>query len=868
MPPFHNFTSKAQDAIRRAHELAIERGQNQIEPAHLLAGLLLQDDGVVISILEKMEVDMALLTDSTLDAIDGGARANVVMPYPQIYLTPDLGRVLEEAHRSSVALKDDNISIEHLFLGLLGANSKAKEILGRFRIEKETVLRILSEVRGQLKVSEVDQEMKLTVLERYSKNLTRLARQGKLDPVIGREDEIRRIMQVLMRRTKNNPVLICEAGVGKTAIVEGLARKIAEGDVPELLKEKELIALDLGSLVAGTKYRGEFEERLKSVMREIERAGGKVIIFIDELHTIVGAGAAEGAIDASNMLKPALARGELHAIGATTLKEYQKYIERDPALARRFQPVYVYEPTVEETIAILKGLKYRYEEHHGIKITDAARAAAANLSSRYISDRFLPDKAVDLVDEAASSLRLEIDSTPRKLEELKHAIMTHEIEREGLKNAKDKLSKDKLKRISRDLAELKDEYKEIEVKWKEEKTAIGEIRGLKKEVDALRQESQLSEREGDFGKVAEIRYGKIPESEKKLHQSEIKLRKLQSLRQVAKEEVGEEEVGDVVARWTGIPVTKILETEAVKLLKMEDALKTRVIAQDETVGKISNAVRRSRAGIADEDRPMGSFIFLGPTGVGKTELAKAVAQFMFNDEKALIRFDMSEYMEKHTASKFFGSPPGYVGYEEGGQLTELVKHRPYSVILFDEIEKAHPDIFHVLLQILDNGRLTDAKGRTVNFKNTIIIMASNIGSEFAQDYSRLGFLSDGEDTREKEEDDVRQKVRKVLERNFRPEFLNRVDEIVFFNNLSRDVLRRIVDIQLSRVVSRMAKKDIAIEFSDALRRYVAEKGYDTKYGARPLKRFIESKILNALASEIVSGRLSAGDAVLVRSEER
>jgi len=859
MPPFHNFTSKAQDAIRRAHELAIERGQNQIEPAHLLAALLLQDEGVVISILEKMEVDMALLTDSVLDAIDGGARANVVMPYPQIYLTPDLGRVLEEAHRSSVALKDDNISIEHLFLGLLGANSKAKEILGRFRIEKETVLRILSEVRGQLKVSEVDQEMKLTVLERYSKNLTRLARQGKLDPVIGREDEIRRIMQVLMRRTKNNPVLIGEAGVGKTAIVEGLARKIAEGDVPELLKEKELIALDLGSLVAGTKYRGEFEERLKSVMREIERAGGKVIIFIDELHTIVGAGAAEGAIDASNMLKPALARGELHAIGATTLKEYQKYIERDPALARRFQPVYVDEPSQNDAVSILRGLRERYELHHGVKITDEAIQYAVILSARYITERFLPDKAVDLIDEAASALRLELDSMPDELDKAARHITKLEVEKEALARDADQRSKVKTRKVQKEIDELKEKTYGLELKWKNEKDTITRIRQIKKDLEVLRNEAEGAERKGELARVAEIRYGRIPELERQLSSEESRLKKLQTSRRFLKEEVTEEDIAAVVSRWTGIPVMRMLEAEAHKLSRIEDELKKRIVGQNEAITRIANAVRRSRAGISDEDRPIGSFIFLGPTGVGKTELAKALAEFMFNDEKSLIRVDMSEYMERHTVSKFIGSPPGYVGYEEGGQLTEMIRHRPYAVVLFDEIEKAHPEVFNIMLQILDNGRLTDAKGRHVNFKNTIIILTSNVGSEFVREMEKLGFVVNAENGRDQKEEELRDKIRKSLEKRFRPEFLNRLDDIVIFNTLTKENLMRIVEIQLKKVISRLEGKEISVKVSDEAKAWLVEQGYDPHYGARPLRRFIESKILNPLAEKIVKGSIGKGD---------
>ena len=868
MPPFHNFTAKAQEAIRRAHELAIERGQNQIDSMHLLAALVLQDDGIVISILDKLEADLALLTDSILDSLDGQIRTNLMISPHQIYLTPELGKTLEEAHKAAASLKDEYISSEHLFLGILEINSHAKEILGKFRIDKERVMHILSELRGKERVLEAEPDLKLQVLERYAKNLTKLARQDKLDPVIGREEEIKRIMQILARRTKNNPVLIGEAGVGKTAIVEGLASMIARGDVPDILKDKELISLDLASLVAGTKYRGEFEERLKGLMRELERAQGRVILFIDELHTIVGAGAAEGAIDASNILKPALSRGELHAIGATTLKEYQKYIERDPALARRFQPVHVEEPSLNDAISILRGLKEKYELHHGIRITEEAISAAVNLSSRYLSDRFLPDKAVDLIDEAASALRLELDSMPDELEKARRSITKLEIENEALKTEDTPMAKQKMKNVQKDVEDLKEKSRDLEMRWKSEKETINNIRRLKKDLEVLRSEASIAERKGELAKVAEISYGRIPENEKKLFYEELRLKKLQKTRMILKEEVRGEDIADVVSRWTGIPVTRMIEEEAAKLLRMEDELKKRIVGQDEAISKVASAVRRSRAGISDEDRPIGSFMFLGPTGVGKTELAKSLAEFMFNDAKALIRVDMSEFMERHAISKFIGSPPGYVGYEEGGQLTELIRHRPYAVILFDEIEKAHPEVFNIMLQILDNGRLTDAKGRHVNFKNSVIVMTSNVGSEFVHEMEKLGFSADESSGKDAREDELKDKIRKSLERRFRPEFLNRLDEIIIFNTLSKENLKSIVEIQLSRMKGRLSAKSIEIELTSAAKDFIASEGYDPHYGVRPLKRFLESKILNPLAEKLVRGAIKAGDKVVVDLKDK
>lgn len=864
MPPFNHFTTKAKEAIRKAHELAIERGQNHVNPMHLLAALILQEESMVTSILEKLDVDTILLTDSILEAIESAETGGTLSPSYQIYLTPELAQAIESSTKIAGTLHDEFVSTEHLFVAILDGQGQARELLGKFKIGKDKVLKVVEELK-HTKTPDAAQSKKPKAILKYTRSLTKLAHENKLDPVIGRDNEISRIIQILSRRKKNNPILIGEAGVGKTAIAEGLAIKMASGDVPESLKGKELVSLDLGLLIAGTKYRGEFEERLKSIIKEIERSEGKIILFIDEIHTIVGAGAAEGSIDASNMLKPPLARGELRAIGATTLKEYQKYIEKDPALTRRFQPVFVNEPSNEDAIAILRGLKDKYELFHGVRITDDAIRAAVTLSSRYITDRFLPDKAVDLIDEAASFRRISLENMPPILEEAHSKIMRLEIEKEALskevKTSKNPKTKNRLKEIDKEVADLKEQTSELELKWQNEKETVSDIKNIKKELESLRHEADAAEARIDLTKVAEIRYGRIPELEKDLDTKSKRLKKLQSSRSILREEIVEGDIAEIVSRWTGIPMARMLEAEAEKLGRIEDFLKKRIVGQDHAVQIISDTIKRSRAGISDPNRPIGSFLFMGPTGVGKTELTKALAGFMFDDEKALIRVDMSEFMEKHAVSKLIGAPPGYVGYEEGGSLTELVRHRPYAVILFDEIEKAHPEVFNILLQVLDNGRLTDAKGRTVNFKNTVIVLTSNIGAQFIDRMQKIGFASG---TNEKDTyEDTKNRLLGALKDYFKPEFLNRLDDIIIFDVLNENAIANITQIQVDLVKERLAQKEITLEVTPAAIEFLAKEGYNPQYGARPLRRLIQSKILNQVASLIISKGIARGGIVVV-----
>ncbi len=845
------FTVKSQEALQAAQRLAHERSNPEITPEHLLSVLLEQGESVVVPVLQKLGVSPETVRGKVNEELEKlpqvSGDATEARPSGQ------LARLLSAAEKEAGELRDEYISTEHMLLALSGSDTPSSRILSGVGATKDAVLKALAEVRGPHRVTDPNPEDKYQALEKFSRDLTEEAKKGKLDPVIGRDDEIRRVVQVLSRRTKNNPVLIGEPGVGKTAIVEGLAQRIISGDVPESLKDRKLVALDIGALIAGSKYRGEFEDRLKAVLKEVAQAEGQVIVFIDELHTLIGAGAAEGAVDAANMLKPMLARGELRAVGATTLDEYRKHIEKDAALERRFQPVYVKEPSVKDTIAILRGIKEKYEVHHGVRIQDSAIVAAAMLSNRYISDRFLPDKAIDLIDESASRLRIEIDSMPTEIDEVERRIQQLEIEQQALKKEKDDASVARRDAIAKELAELQERSTEMKAHWQSEKDAISSIREAKEKLEQANREAELAERDSDLQRAAELRYGEIPELEKIVEEQQEKLHELQSELTMLKEEVDDEDVAEVVAKWTGIPVSRLMEGEIEKLVHMEERLHQRVIGQDEAVAAVSNALRRSRAGLQDPDRPIGSFLFLGPTGVGKTELARTLAEFMFDTQDAMIRIDMSEYMEKHTVARLIGAPPGYVGYEEGGQLTEAVRRRPYSVILLDEIEKAHADVFNVLLQVMDDGRLTDGQGHVVDFKNTILIMTSNVGSQYI--------------VSESDEEKMRREVEDSIAQQFKPEFLNRVDDTVIFRRLTKEEIKEIVDLQVTQLVERVKERGIEVELSDDARELVVNLGYDPTYGARPLKRVIQKQLVDKLALAILDGKFADGDTVHIEAKD-
>ena len=856
---FNKFTTKSQEAVQNAQEIASSYNNQTIEPEHLLAALVQDSEGTVVPILQKIGANLGHVKIKLnelierLPKVSGSGLGN-------LGISALLGRILEDAQKQARDLKDEYASTEHLLLGLTGSReSGAGKLLLDQGVTTEAIFKVLKEIRGSQRVTDQNPEEKYQALQRYGRDLNELARKGKMDPVIGRDEEIRRVLQVLSRRTKNNPVLIGEPGVGKTAIVEGIAHRIVQGDIPETLKNKRIVALDMGSLVAGTSFRGQFEERLKALLKEVEESHGEIILFIDELHTLVGAGAAQGSVDAANMLKPALAKGELRAIGATTIDEYRKYIEKDAALERRFQPVMVDEPGVEDTISILRGLKERYEVHHGVRVTDGAIVAAAQLSHRYISDRFLPDKAIDLVDEAASKLRIEIDSMPEELDEVERKIKQLEIEKQAILREKDEASRERLETLEENLAEQNQQRTGLRAHWQVEKDLIQSIRKMKAEIDNAKQEAEKKERDGDLGRVAELRFGVIAGLEKRVKAASAKLADVQKDQKMLKEEVDAEDIAEVVARWTGIPVSRMLESDRVRLLHLEERLEERIVSQKEAVRAVSDAIRRSRAGLQDEKRPIGSFIFLGGTGVGKTELAKALAEFLFNDEAAIVRIDMSEYMEKFSVSRLIGAPPGYVGYDEGGQLTEAVRRKPYSVVLLDEIEKAHPEVFNVLLQLLDEGRLTDSKGRTVDFKNTIIIMTSNLGSHLIRERVAANF----EDNVNWEEvfDDLKQDLLKTLQQTIRPEFLNRIDDIIVFKPLSESDIRQIVTLQLRRVEELLRKRGIGIVVTDEAKDRLAKLGFDPTYGARPLKRVIQKHIVNALSQKILQGDFEDGDTV-------